>query len=441
MTKISDKISATYKALREVLLLPFAIFECFDCNELMMNRYYSGYSDDSYFCTGKEYSEVLLEDLASDDLLGNESVTTHDEIYPKKSIFGSYTPSNNSGYSVQSNDHLGSLTSDKTEGYSRFSLANGVASKAIKLVCFATTNPADGSVIVCNEAFKINFGFKQLHGDRGGWEVFSADGLMVHLYDDKLGIKEDHDFSIRKFTIQLKQNAAFGHLQFIQTNRHGMFIANKNYPYRSIINIYVYRRPVPIPYDNVFPYIYTLIPKGDITFMPMMDRQKLQIITPCNVGLQYKEKQDGFTYITSNLDKTENYKCTYYNYEESLNKDIAAIVTQQLDSPSESQRVIVIPKIELNTHKERYAVVNAVFEEFTVCCNSIDGIIFRDCQSRSFKPRTFLDNQMNLKVESFVNLTGIDGKTAFELKVRIVNRAKKTLTIKNLFGENGCDIT
>jgi len=362
------------------------------------------YLEEYYYTNKPTYASVKIRDILNEELINQTQSTTFDKLieinYPKHH-FGNY----------KNRSVLTSLP------FPRINLTNN-----------CTINPTDGGIVVSDEPFKLMLTSRFAREDKLSWVIFSLYGVEISILKDDTspGSHEPVVFCGKRFKIKLKNNADCGYIQFFQSAKQGCATGPNNYPYGSIITIYV------IKYQHIgyeYPYIITVTPKTLQTFVPLSKNQLIQIVTPqsCEVNcsmhssLANKGRQNSLS---------EFYDLSYF--ERTFDDENTMQLIFFRDKISHQQGCVVIPALKKFNDK-KYAVLVNPLNNFSFYTHGLTGVILRMSYDlfKNKQRGIYLDKERRLLIESSFDVY-IDGVEWHELHLEIRDSAAKFIHVRDL---------
>lgn len=426
-----------YKLLLEVLAIPLSIAKAFDG----MTPYFPDH--ECLNIDDVEYCDVKARDvLASGDALTvGEKIIQHKDL-PRQMQVSRPT------YDLFSRRDFPHYSANAplqrripVAGY-----RGTITEHVVHLKDDTLVNPPDGAVVYRDDAFFLSLFSFYSQKDPHSWVFFSATGAVVKQYakkskDDPEG-RRGQRATWEKFRVHLTPNADVGHVQFFQAASGGARYSTRTYPWGTLLNLYVYRTTKEKGAKRCYPAILPVVPDARQNFVPLLPQQKMQLIVPEQYNVTFNSGHGEVPPLHYAL-KTEShfpgFRCNYFNCRRPIEGQPQLIFFDAKDCPR--QGTVIIPPIQ-PTEDGDYAILHEPMDDVRVYCNNIDGFILRSQEDRfrvEQRRATWLDCGRSLLIESGYKLNVPNtGYEAYDLRVRIMDKTKPIIRIRNLFSSNGC---
>lgn len=384
-----------------------------------------------------EYCEVAARDVAikGDALIVGEKVVQYKDL-----LQTTYNIASRRNLPYSTNSGLHSRLTDM--GYS-----GNIAEHVVQVHDDDTiVNPDNGAVVYRDEAFILKLTSFYSVNDPQSWVFFSSSNAVVNQHKSKCNRNPRGyaGYCVRfdKYRIHLHNNADIGHVQFFQAARGGARYSSHTYPFGTLLNLYVYRTNKEELKKKCYPAILPVVPGGRQTFVPLMPQQKMQLIVPKPYIVTFMPDQKEVPPLRCAL-KTKShfsgYRFSYFDCKRPVEASPQLIFFEAKDSPR--QGVVIIPPIDPTEHGN-YAILHEPMDDVRIHCNNIVGFILRLSEDRFQVDRRkegWLDYGRSLLIESGYKFNVPNtGYKAYDLRVRIMDKTKPIVTIKDLFNPNGC---
>ena len=430
MTQVIEKALAISK-----LLLNDSYF---DTSTEAFDKMYSCWYDPDYghliTKSDLEYCDVTVEDSPNKDLSAGERVTHHEDIVRPVSRYSNYSTRTHGP--VNSTEAPSLVLPSGFRGQAR--------QRLVHLHKGTVINPVDGSVFCQDNAFHVVLHTKFSSSDPQSWVFFSSHSAVVSQEYVKYrpstssaGEKQ----SMAKYRVHLALDADMGHVQFFQAAKHGCKSARMHYPWGSLLNLYLYRSPEASLEKRCYPEIIPIVPSNRQNYVPLLMGQTMQMITPDIFRVGYRPTEGKVQPLHHQLKvgaRTGEYVFNYFRCRYPVGPTPELVFFEAKDSPRSG--VVIVPAI-LKRDNDCYAVLHAPQDDCTIFVNNIDGFILRmdNDRMRVRSRRGWLDRAKSLKIESgHVTSIASSNYSAFDLKVRIMDKTRQRVQIKDLFNPDGC---
>jgi len=383
-----------------------------------------------------EYCDVTVRDAPHSGLTTGERVTQHADILEPVRRYSNITAHQSYGPTYPTSTPTPILPS----GY------QGIArQRLVRLHKGSIINPMDGSVFCQDNAFNVTLHTRFSASDPQSWVFFSAHGAVVSrewLRDHPSPGHPGEKHSMAKYRIHLSPDANMGHVQFFQAAKHGAKTTRVPYPWGSLLNLYVYRSPEASLEKRCYPEILPVVPANRQNYVPLLMGQTMQMVIPNVYQVNYRPTEGKVQTLQHQLkvdSRTGAYTFNYFRCRYPVGPTPELIFFDAKDSPRSG--VVIVPAV-IEENNERYAVLHSPQEDCTIFANNIDGFVLRMEHNR-IKVQTrrgWLDRKQSLHIETgHITTMASSGYSAYDLKVRIMDKTRQIIRIRNLFDPNGCD--
>ena len=442
MTTPIVRILAISRALLKAALLPIVLFQVLrECGNMNLPFGYYDEDDrvkDEWLFYGinpePQYSAVQILDVECDEdddpLLGFERVVHHDDL--KEQTYTTHLPSTRRiGFTISSD-----YPSSKK-------VADAVKSHVVSLTKGKLMDPADGSAVVSADSFELVLSGKHHLDDPQSWRFFAATGLDVFNCGHKENIYKDNRaerWAFDKYRMNLRPGTEAGVVQFFQSARQGSKNRNGQFPYGSLLNLYVYRGPEARMGDSFYPPVISVMPRHKQTYVPLQTNQVLQVVTPANYKVEALNVPSlpAVKMIHRHPASVEAYHCTYFKCNRQP-VDSYPVVFQAQDM--DVRGLVIVPPIETH-HGKRYAILHAPMDGLILHTAGVDGFIFRTSENIFQGRHLYLDSTFKLKIESGpYRFTAPPNHEGYDLKVVVMDKTLSRIQIRNLLKADVCTAT
>lgn len=273
----------------------------------------------------------------------------------------------------------------------------------------------DGNHIISVVSFVAESDLKK---SEGAWSIFCLRGLsLLDLSLSKFGSEQKYLKVTQTYKLAVEDRSIIPYLQLACNVKRAKYL-DQWYEEGQVITLFVSYHFMPkLP----TPALISVQPKADVTFVPMMPKQKLQVITNTSKSkLEFTFDHDSslnhnsFEVVTDQRAKSfgGNVRCDFFECVKTSKTQESIFV----NSRGKCQ-IVTIPTIQETTNK-RYAVIKfnyVIIQNCIVYSHNIDGFIMKS--SKIFN--LIIDKNCPLSLVYVLQKTMADSATFCEIKVKL----------------------
>lgn len=174
----------------------------------------------------------------------------------------------------------------------------------------------------------------------------------------------------QKFIVQLGKKAHVPYIQFYCRAKKAKYL--DSYFKEGDLMTVIIKHP-DYPSHHPTPPLICVVPSTDTTFVPMVAKQKLIVVTRDTEGeVDFKSRQNSSIHYSGTTNAIFGYKCHYFSCVKSSHW--SEVIHVHKPNQSKPHRTITVPFIE---KESRYPIILNPIKNSVIYAHNIDGFIIR----------------------------------------------------------------